>query len=67
MLRQQRLPDGSLPFKSPMDCARKILVTDGPLAFYKGLPTYTARVAPQVALTLVFMDLLLKMQQPYGF
>ena len=66
MLRQQRLPDGSLPFKGPLDCARKILISEGPLAFYKGLPTYTARVAPQVTFTLMFMDLLPKLQQPFG-
>lgn len=41
-------------------------MAEGPLAFFKGLPTYTARVAPQVTLTLVFMDVLLKFQAKFG-
>lgn len=43
MQKMQPLPDGTLPYKSTLDCASKILFQEGPLTFYTGFPTYIAR------------------------
>ena len=43
MQKMQPNPDGTLPYKSTLDCAGKILANEGPLAFYTGFPTYIAR------------------------
>eukprot|EP00911_Craspedida_sp_UC1_P002445 UC1_evm4s1820 len=44
-------PQGRMPFKGPIDCARKTLAEHGPLRFYAGLPTYSMRIAPMITLT----------------
>jgi solute carrier family 25 (mitochondrial oxoglutarate transporter), member 11 len=41
------------------------LTQEGPLKFYTGFPTYYIRIAPHVALTLVFADMLPKYQKMY--
>ena len=43
MQKMQPNPDGTLPYKSTLDCFGKILANEGPLAFYTGFPTYIAR------------------------
>lgn len=52
------LPDGTMPYTGIADCVRKILSREGPLAFYKGFPTYNVRIAPYVFLSLVASDFL---------
>lgn len=49
-------PDGVMPYAGFIDCARKIAVTEGPLAFYKGLGTYVFRIAPHAFITLTVLD-----------
>ena len=44
--RQTRAPDGSLPYKSMMDCFRKVAKDEGLLRFYRGFSTYYVRIAP---------------------
>lgn len=36
-------PDGTMPYKGPMDCAMQTLKQEGPLKFYTGFPTYLVR------------------------
>ena len=36
-------PDGTYPYKSPIDCAMKTFSQEGPLKFYTGFPTYCFR------------------------
>jgi hypothetical protein len=36
-------PDGTMPYKGPIDCAMKTLKNEGPLTFYTGFPTYLIR------------------------
>ncbi|GFR47827.1 hypothetical protein Agub_g9605 [Astrephomene gubernaculifera] len=59
-------PDGTLPYKGPIDCAVQTLKNEGPLKFYTGFPTYCIRIAPHVVFTLVFVDMLPKLQKPLG-
>jgi len=55
---QKQKPDanGVLPYKNSIDCAKKVLATEGPLAFYKGFATYYFRIAPHVMMTLFALD-----------
>lgn len=67
--RMQRMspnPDGTMPYKSAVDCAMQTLRNEGPLKFYTGFPTFFIRIAPHVVLTLVFADALPKIQKQYG-
>lgn len=64
--KMQPLPDGTMPYKSSLDCVVKTFTKEGPLTFYTGFPTYIARIGPHVVITLVFMDLIPKLQAPYG-
>ncbi len=59
---QKQRPDaqGNLQYKSPIDCAVKVLKNEGPLAFYRGFATYYVRIAPHVMITLVTLDFLNK-------
>jgi len=59
-------PDGTMPYKGPMDCAMQTLKQEGPLKFYTGFPTYLVRIAPHVVFTLMFLDALPKIQKNYG-
>ena len=43
------------------------LTKEGPLKFYTGFPTYYIRIAPHVALTLVFANELPKLQTSLGW
>lgn len=36
-------PDGSMPYKGPIDCAAQTLRNEGPLKFYTGFPTFCLR------------------------
>lgn len=41
--KMEPLPDGTLPYKGPLDCAVKTFTKEGPLKFYTGFPTYCVR------------------------
>jgi len=44
--RQQKRPDGTVPYKGMGDCFRKVAKDEGILRFYRGFGTYYVRIAP---------------------
>ena len=44
--KQSRKPDGTLPYRGMLDCARKVIAQEGWLRFYRGFGTYYVRIAP---------------------
>lgn len=44
--KQSRRPDGTLPYKSMVDCFRTVAKEEGVLRFYRGFSTYYVRIAP---------------------
>ena len=44
--KQQKGPDGKLPYAGFVDCARKVVRDEGWLRFYRGFGTYYVRIAP---------------------
>jgi solute carrier family 25 oxoglutarate transporter 11 len=44
--KQQKGPDGSLPYKGMVDCFQKVAREEGLLRFYRGFSTYYVRIAP---------------------
>lgn len=60
-------PDGTLPFKGPLEFVGKTLKNEGPLVFYTGFPTYLVRIGPHVVFTLIFLDTITHLQKKYGF
>ncbi|KAI9782882.1 MAG: putative mitochondrial 2-oxoglutarate/malate carrier protein [Peltula sp. TS41687] len=44
--KQQRGPDGKLPYQGMMDCFRKVARDEGLMRFYRGFGTYYVRIAP---------------------
>ncbi len=46
--KMDKLPDGSYPYKSPIDCAVKTFREEGALKFYTGFPTYCLRYASRL-------------------
>lgn len=44
--KQQRAPDGTLPYKNMADCFAKVAKQEGILRFYRGFGTYYVRIAP---------------------
>jgi solute carrier family 25 oxoglutarate transporter 11 len=46
--KQTRLPDGTLPYSSFLDCAIKTARNESIAGFWAGLPTYVVRIAPHV-------------------
>jgi len=59
-------PDGTLPYKGPIDFAMRTMKNDGPLKFYTGFPTYLIRIAPHVVFTLIFLDAITYVQKSAG-
>eukprot|EP01134_Creolimax_fragrantissima_P007465 CFRG7465T1 len=51
-------PDGSMPYKSTVDCFLKVAKSEGPLAFYNGFVTYYFRIAPHAMITLLAVETL---------
>ncbi|KAL9110435.1 MAG: hypothetical protein Q9227_004979 [Pyrenula ochraceoflavens] len=56
--KQQRGPDGQLPYRGFLHCAGKVMKEEGPLRFYRGFGTYYVRIAPHVMITMVVADYL---------
>lgn len=48
MQKMTPLPDGTMPYKSLIDCAMKTATNESILGFWAGLPTYIVRIAPHV-------------------
>jgi len=56
---QKQKPDpvtGELPFKSPLDCAKKQIKAGGITRLWAGFPTYYVRIAPHAMITLIAQD-----------
>lgn len=56
--KQKPGADGKLMYNGVLDCTAKILAKEGPMALYRGFPTYYFRIAPHAMLTLYFLDFL---------
>lgn len=56
--KQQRLPNGTLPYKGMADCFSKVAREEGILRFYRGFATYYVRIAPHAMVTLIVADFL---------
>ncbi|KAI1478135.1 hypothetical protein K445DRAFT_322321 [Daldinia sp. EC12] len=56
--KQQRGPDGKLPYKSMTDCFVKVAKQEGLTRFYRGFGTYYVRIAPHAMVTLIVVDYL---------
>jgi len=61
MQKMTKLPDGTLPYNSFIDCAVKTAAREGITGFWAGLPTYIFRIAPHVMITLIVSEYLKKM------
>ena len=44
--KQTRRPDGTLPYRGMLHCARKVVAEEGWGRFYRGFTTYYVRIAP---------------------
>jgi len=56
--KQQKGPDGKLPYKGMADCFSKVAKQEGMLRFYRGFATYYVRIAPHSMVTLIVADYL---------
>lgn len=57
---QKMRPDanGVMPYSGNIDCVKKIISQEGPLALYKGFGTFLVRIGPHVSITLIMLDVL---------
>lgn len=59
MQKQKPLPDGTLPYKSFVDCFSKSVANEGISGLWIGFfPTYYIRIAPHIMITLIVQDFL---------
>jgi solute carrier family 25 oxoglutarate transporter 11 len=56
--KQQKGPDGKVPYKGMVDCFKKVTAQEGMLRFYRGFGTYYVRIAPHAMVTLIVVDYL---------
>jgi solute carrier family 25 oxoglutarate transporter 11 len=56
--KQQKGPDGKLPYRGMADCFTKVAKQEGLLRFYRGFGTYYVRIAPHAMVTLIVADYL---------
>ncbi|OAR02034.1 hypothetical protein LLEC1_01617 [Akanthomyces lecanii] len=56
--KQQKGPDGKLPYKGMADCFTKVAKQEGIMRFYRGFGTYYVRIAPHAMVTLIVADYL---------
>lgn len=56
MQKQKAEAGGKLRYSSSIDCAIKVVRTEGPLAFYKGFLTFYVRIAPHAMITLLAVE-----------
>ncbi|KAI0178651.1 mitochondrial carrier [Hypoxylon sp. FL1284] len=56
--KQQRGPDGRLPYRGMSDCFVKVARQEGITRFYRGFGTYYVRIAPHAMVTLIVVDYL---------
>jgi len=65
--KQKVGPDGVLPYKSSIDCVRKVWTQEGPLAFYRGFSAFYVRIAPHAVITLVTLEFLNTKAKQWGW
>ena len=58
--KMKKGPDGTFPYSSFLDCAKKTLLREGVTGFWAGLPTYYFRVGPHAIITLLASETLRK-------
>ena len=46
IMAQAALPDGTMPYNGTLDCWRKVVANEGPLALYKGFVPGWLRLGP---------------------
>ncbi|KAI5866312.1 mitochondrial carrier domain-containing protein [Durotheca rogersii] len=56
--KQQRGPDGRLPYRGMADCFATVARQEGLTRFYRGFGTYYVRIAPHAMVTLIVVDYL---------
>ncbi|KAK7415983.1 putative mitochondrial 2-oxoglutarate/malate carrier protein [Neonectria magnoliae] len=56
--KQQKGPDGKLPYRGMIDCFSKVAKQEGLTRFYRGFGTYYVRIAPHAMVTLIVADYL---------
>jgi len=56
--KMAKLPDGSYPYKSLLDCLFKSLQREGFLGLYVGFPVYILRLGPHVVVSMLLQDFL---------
>ncbi|KAK4109773.1 mitochondrial carrier [Canariomyces notabilis] len=56
--KQQKGPDGKLPYSGMADCFAKVAKQEGLMRFYRGFGTYYVRIAPHAMVTLIVADYL---------
>lgn len=65
MQKQKPLPDGTLQYKSFIDCFSKTVKNEGVSGLWIGFfPTYYIRIAPHIMITLIVQDYLTKLFAP---
>ena len=55
--KQTKNSDGTMPYKSMLDCFRKVTRDEGLLRFYRGFGTYYVRIAPHAYVLFVMLSL----------
>jgi hypothetical protein len=56
--KQQKGPDGKVPYRGMVDCFAKVAKQEGLGRFYRGFGTYYVRIAPHAMVTLIVADYL---------
>ncbi|KAI9890979.1 MAG: putative mitochondrial 2-oxoglutarate/malate carrier protein [Vezdaea aestivalis] len=56
--KQQKGPNGEVPYKGMLDCFAKVRKDEGIMRFYRGFGTYYVRIAPHAMVTLIVADYL---------
>jgi solute carrier family 25 oxoglutarate transporter 11 len=56
--KQQKGPDGKVPYRGMIDCFGKVAKQEGVMRFYRGFGTYYIRIAPHAMVTLIVADYL---------
>ncbi|KAJ3288195.1 hypothetical protein HDU79_005024 [Rhizoclosmatium sp. JEL0117] len=64
-LKTRMQKGGTSMYKGTLDCAVQVIQKEGPLAFYKGFPTYYIRIAPHAMITLLTADALNSFAKKY--
>jgi solute carrier family 25 oxoglutarate transporter 11 len=54
MQKMTKLPDGTMPYKSLVDCAIKTATNESFFGLWTGLPTYIVRICPHVMIVSTF-------------